>query len=102
MDQGLYGHFSPNASWSKNMTHIFQCSVASPCLFNVSIPNGESEDLALSLPRMVASMRKRFLSYNTSYHPSSMRPAEETDSYCQAALRNGGYSSPWRSGDTDL
>lgn len=95
---GLYGHFSPNASWNRNMTHMFLCTVDEPCLFNVSTPNGESHDLAAEMPEMVASMKARFLTYNSSYHPPSQPPAQEVDAYCEAALLNGGYSSPWRSG----
>ena len=95
---GLYGHFSPNASWARNMTHIYRCTVDQPCLFNVSTPNGESYDLAVEMPAMVKSMRARFLAYNSSYHPPSQPPKQENDAYCEAALLNGGYSSPWRGG----
>ena len=95
---GLYGHFSPNASWTANMTRMYRCSVEQPCLFNVSAPNSESHDLAAEMPAAVASMRARFVAYNASYHPPSTAPAPEVEAYCTAALINGGYSSPWRSG----
>ena len=66
------------------------------CLFNVSEPNGESHDLASSMPAMVEKLRARFDSYAKEYHPPSHPPAMETDEYCAAALHNGGFSAPWR------
>lgn len=98
---GLYGHFSPNASWTNNMTSMYRCSVDQPCLFNVSsanLGNGESDDLSAVLPDVTARLKAKFLSYNASYHPGLRPPPGETNAYCAAVLANGGYSSTWKTG----
>jgi len=79
-----FGHFTPNASFNSKSLHYTQCTVAKPCLFNVSDPaNGESTHLEDSRPADVARLKKRYDSYDTAYHPGSFPPPTEEAEYCE-------------------
>jgi len=97
-----FGHFSPNASFVKNMTGILMCSMEKPCLFNITEDPGESDDLSEERPEDLAMMLERYHAYDTEYHPGSIAPPSETEMQCEAALNNGGFLTPWRSDEEVL
>eukprot|EP00927_Polykrikos_kofoidii_P009056 TRINITY_DN13758_c0_g2_i1.p1 TRINITY_DN13758_c0_g2~~TRINITY_DN13758_c0_g2_i1.p1 ORF type:complete len:591 (+),score=85.03 TRINITY_DN13758_c0_g2_i1:57-1829(+) len=96
-----FGHFSPNASFSKDMFGIYMCSTEKPCLFNITDDMGESNDLSTERPEVVAEMLKRYHEYDTEWHPDSIPTPSEEAQECEAALHNGGFRTPWRS-DEDV
>ena len=59
-----FGHFSPNASFSKDMCGIYMCSTKKPCLFNITEDMGESNDLSNERPEVLAEMLKRYHKYD--------------------------------------
>jgi arylsulfatase I/J len=90
---GHYGHFSPNASWNPNMMHLSLCSIARPCLFNVTADMAEHNDLAEEHPAVVERLLKQFHAYDDEYHPPSQGPDPRDEEYCNAALHNGGFAT---------
>jgi len=97
---GHYGQFSPNTSWSDDLQSVTMCSFEKPCLFDVANDLGESDDLAASRPEVVEQLRARFHAYDGEYHPQDSGPPDETDEFCEAALRNGGFAQPWKPSPT--
>ena len=63
------GHFSPNRSFTKNMSGLVLCSIVKPCLFNVTADMAEAHDLAAKHPQLVKHMLARYHWYDTQYHP---------------------------------
>merc|ERR1712194_697612 len=92
-----YGHFSPNSSWHKGLANLTQCSMDAPCLFNVSLRGDKEEqfDLAAERPDVVRDMLERYHTYDGEYHPPAEGPADEHALFCEAALKNGGFLTPW-------
>tara|TARA_A100001015_G_scaffold318595_3_gene438941 strand:+ start:1491 stop:1865 length:375 start_codon:yes stop_codon:yes gene_type:complete len=97
-----YGHFTPNSSWTQNMSHITQCSVNKPCLFNITADKEEAYDLSAQQPATVAQLLQAFHSYDSHWHPPSDPPPDDVDAFCKVALSNGGFAVPWRDGDDSV
>jgi hypothetical protein len=55
----------------------------------------EDTDLADVLPEVAQHLKQRFDSYKKPYHPPSTHVLADNVGYCQAALRNGGFTAPW-------
>eukprot|EP01084_Bolivina_argentea_P289517 497179_1 len=91
-----YGQFSPNESWTKNMTQIYACSVNNPCLFDLDLDITEHNDISLQLPDIVKSMTQLFHSYDNQYHPPKNAPPNDKNGYCNALYANKGFCVPWK------
>ena len=96
---GMFGHFSPNASFNKASIGVTGCSLENPCLFNVTKDMEENHDLSSSRQDDVKMMLEKFHAIDAQWHPPSEAPPDEIDEYCKVALENGGFAAPWRSGE---
>jgi len=92
-----FGHFSPNASYTKAASQLTMCSMQEPCLFNVPVDEGENHDISKEHPDLVAQMLERYHSYDSEYHPGSIAPPSDSVRQCEAAMHNGGFQTPWAS-----
>eukprot|EP01084_Bolivina_argentea_P289519 497184_1 len=93
---GWYGQFSPNESWTNNMTHIYACSVSEPCLFDIVNDPTEHIDLSKELPQITKELTELFYSYNNEYHPPKKGPPVDENGFCQQVDTNKGFCGPWK------
>eukprot|EP01084_Bolivina_argentea_P210276 357969_1 len=98
---GWYGQFSPDNSWTKNMTNIYACNVSNPCLFNIKQDVTEHNDLSNVYPNITKELTELFYSYNDQHHPPKKQPTDDQDGYCNAVKTHQGFTVPWINATND-
>ncbi len=93
---GWYGQFTPNSSWTKNMTDIYAgCSADKPCLFDIENDVTEHNDISNQNPEIVKSMTQLFHTFDNQYHPPKNHPPADTQNYCNSIVANKDFIVSW-------
>lgn len=88
-------YFSSNTSNPDPDTSATACSLASPCLFDLSVDPTEHNDLSglASSASIMSQMRNQWNQLSSTYHPPY--PPKADTAYCTAAAANNGYLKPY-------